>query len=669
MHLRDTLLLVNDTPRARAGLQRIFESNYNLLEAENGAQALTLLEHNHRHIAAVLLDTHMPVMDGFQVLSAMASNGLLSQLPVLVVAEAVDSQTELRCFEAGASEVISLTVSDDVLRRRVQNIIALCRRRWQLEQALGQTPDCSAQPAPARDSAHLLCQPLAPNPCATPTEATLRRDLERLQTIMEQSDDIVFEWDMAEDSLIFSHKWHRLFGYEPIFQNISSSLFMASHIHPQDLPLLHTRMNSLLEGNSYEDTEIRIANADGRYLWCRLRASLMRGEDGRPLRAVGIIINIDAEKRTARALQDRAERDSLTKLLNKNTSRAQVEHRLQHRGEQECCALIMMDLDDFKQVNDNHGHLFGDTVLTQTAAQLRRFFRSEDVIARVGGDEFMIFVSNLPDRGLIQRRCDSLISAFSTLFREQLGQRGLSCSMGAALCPQHGTSFQALFQKADLALYHAKTLGKNRFAFYDMESDASFGQSGTDRPHSPTLAQSAQLNADALPKTFHLLSQAGDVMQTICSILEMAARQMQVSRVCLYETSPQGECYNNTFQWCAPGVLPVSGELHHFIQTDHPMDQRFDERGVFSCPDVAVLPREEFNLLAAQGVRSLLQFAVVDRGMLRGFFGFEQHTAPRIWSQEQIDSLYTLCQILSVFLLKHRAQNALEQLESFECNI
>ena len=661
MELRDTLLLVNDIPRCRAALQRMFEPNYNLLEAENGAQALALLEQNHRHIAAVLLDTAMPVKNGYEVLSAMASNGLLTELPVIVVTDDPDPQLESRAFDLGASEVIHTPCPMDSLQRRVKNIIAINRRRWQLEKLLQQQSPIPSAPVPAaaeqtiQKPAPVSRSILLPQPGATQTEQELRASLHRLEIIMEQSDDIVFEWDIPSDTVNFSHKWKRLFGYDPPCQQLTEYLTTSSHVHPQDISLLVGRMAALRQGTDYQDTEIRIANSSGRYLWCRLRASLQRDAHGQPQKVVGIIINIDAEKRANRALRDKAEQDSLTKLLNKNTSRTQVEQRLQNRLESECCALLMFDLDNFKQINDQHGHLFGDTVLTQVAAQLRRFFRSEDVIARVGGDEFMVFMSNIPDRDLVERRCSGLINAFSALFHERLGEHGLSCSIGAAVAPEHGLTFQELFQKADLALYHAKSRGKNCFSFYDSAS-RTFPTQGDARPHSPV--QPFPAVGDMVSRAFPLLSQASDVEKAVHSILEMAGRQMKVSRVYLYETSPDGQCYNLTFEWCAQGVLPLTDEMRRltFDALTPSFSEYFDERGVFCCSDIATLPRELYSILSAQSVRSMAQFAMYDRGLIHGFVGFDEHNTKRIWRQEQIDTLLTLTQILSVFLFKQRSQ-------------
>lgn len=310
----------------------------------------------------------------------------------------------------------------------------------------------------------------------TQTKQTLERlqqSLERHQIIMAQSDDIVFEWDMISDTVTCTNKWQAQFGYNPMNNEFSTRISSYSHFHPDDLPTFIERMRDLKHGSDYQEIELRIAKSDGRYLWCRIRATAQYGIDGKPFRAVGVIINIDAEKRAALALKSKAERDALTKLLNKNASHQQVEDRLANRLPDEQTALLILDLDNFKQVNDHHGHLLGDSVLTQAAAEIQRFFRSDDIVSRIGGDEFMVYMSNIPSRDLVARRCASLIESFRSLFANQLPDCGLSCSIGVAFSPDHGTEFQELFQRADMALYRAKAQGKNRYAFYEF-TDQSF---------------------------------------------------------------------------------------------------------------------------------------------------------------------------------------------------
>ena len=129
MEIRDTLLLVNDDAASRTALQTAFEKNYNLLEAENGEQALLLMEDNHGCIAAVLLDTDLPVKTGYQVLAEMARKGLLTELPVIIVTDEDTCDMEARLFEMGVSDVVTAPYDLHVLQRRVQNIRPVRRRQ------------------------------------------------------------------------------------------------------------------------------------------------------------------------------------------------------------------------------------------------------------------------------------------------------------------------------------------------------------------------------------------------------------------------------------------------------------------------------------------------------------------------------------------------------------
>ena len=122
-------------------------------------------------------------------------------------------------------------------------------------------------------------------------------------------------------------------------------------------------------------------------------------DQGRPCKAVGIVIDINDEKTAAQELKARAERDTLTKLYNKASARQKIEYMLANREEGEGLALFIIDIDNFKMVNDRYGHMFGDAVLTKIAAQLSHLFRSSDIVSRIGGDEFMAMLQGALGEG------------------------------------------------------------------------------------------------------------------------------------------------------------------------------------------------------------------------------------------------------------------------------
>ncbi|MBQ6857235.1 MAG: diguanylate cyclase, partial [Lachnospiraceae bacterium] len=278
----------------------------------------------------------------------------------------------------------------------------------------------------------------------------LQANLERYQTILETMDSIIFEWNPETDRAYFSKKWEIFFGYPPLTVDVMKRLSTASHFHPEDLPKIIRMFQDMKYGNlNYQLLEVRIANANGRYHWIRMRKMAVRDEKGKLLKMVGLLISIDDEKQATKALREQAERDSLTKLLNKQTGKTQIETYLSSYSEGAICALIIIDLDNFKYVNDNFGHMFGDAVLAQAAKEIKRLFRAQDISTRIGGDEFMILMKGISDRALIESRCRQLISVCRNLFRAQLQNNPLGCSIGIALSPEHGLTYNELYKRAD----------------------------------------------------------------------------------------------------------------------------------------------------------------------------------------------------------------------------
>ena len=295
--------------------------------------------------------------------------------------------------------------------------------------------------------------------------------IQHYKIILSQTENIVFELNCETDTIFFSDTWERIFGYSPRIEHFIANFITKSRMHPDDIAPFLERFEILKSGGIYQMMEARIQKADGNYLWCRIRATAVYDNSDRLIKIIGIVINVDAEKKAANALLQRAEQDPLTKLLNNGTARHQAEEYLNAFPLGARCALLILDLDNFKQVNDQHGHMFGDNVLINTAREIKNLFRSRDIVARIGGDEFLILMKEVADHNLVKDRCQQLVQSIHTLLSKEPFCCSSSCSIGVAFAPEHGISYNNLFQHADQALYEAKKLGKNRFSIYN-ESEA-----------------------------------------------------------------------------------------------------------------------------------------------------------------------------------------------------
>ena len=495
-------------------------------------------------------------------------------------------------------------------------------------------------------------------------EEVLQETLERQAIILSQTENVIFECDMQGEEVFFSDKWKEMFGYDPISSNLKDRISTASHFHPDDVPLALATFHALQNGSSYEEVDLRIAKSNGHYLWCQIRITVQHDQLGQPLKMVGAIINIDEKKCSEQELKNRAEHDALTNLLNKDASTYYIENFLNSADCSGASPLLVIDLDNFKQVNDQYGHMFGDTIITQSADEIRKLFRSNDIVGRVGGDEFVVLMKNIPSLELLEKRLNSLIHIFSTVLHNRVPEANLGCSIGVALYPQHGTQYQELFRRADQALYQAKAKNKNCYQIYNASNMSAYSSERRAIINTPIDSDKSTIfTIDKLIQyTFQQLYSSGNIEQTIVNMLNLVGQQMNVSRTYIFENNAANTCCSNTFEWCHSGISAEINNLQNLsYETDllHYRDN-FNEQGIFYCPDIQNLPKQQYEILAPQGIKSMLQCAICDNGVFRGFVGFDECHSNRLWTQQQIDALIFFSEIISTFLLKKRVQDETE---------
>lgn len=213
--------------------------------------------------------------------------------------------------------------------------------------------------------------------------------------------------------------------------------------------------------------EFPIEIESGKHVWLTAACETLRDENGIPVKAVGYYRNISEERRQVLHLTQMAETDAMTGLFNRQAAIPRIEEYIQNIGDSSA-AMVMFDLDNFKQANDVFGHSFGDTMIVENARKLKQFFRKDDIICRIGGDEFMILCKNIREKDLL-RKLAKVINAM-TIMHEKEGQSiRFSSSAGYVMIPEQGTEFDDLYGKTDVALFAAKLKGKGAFCKYSPE--------------------------------------------------------------------------------------------------------------------------------------------------------------------------------------------------------
>ncbi|GJD97016.1 bifunctional diguanylate cyclase/phosphodiesterase [Methylobacterium iners] len=299
--------------------------------------------------------------------------------------------------------------------------------------------------------------------------SVLRASEERLARALDAGSDGLWDWNIATGETWFSDRWFTLLGYEPgAFESHIGT--WQRLVHPEDMPRAQENLAAHFEGRSpaYE-CEHRLRCKDGGWGWVLARGKVVeRDAQERPIRIVGTHIDIAARKAVESQVAHMARHDGLTGLTNRTHFHELLDGALAEVARAGGrCAVLCLDLDRFKAVNDTLGHLAGDKLLKQIAERLRTRIRSIDAVARLGGDEFAILIGGDPTSAFLDRVAGDLIAAVG----EPVACDGQVVDVGLSIAPDHGLDEELLFRRADLALYRAKAEGRNTHRIFDPAMD------------------------------------------------------------------------------------------------------------------------------------------------------------------------------------------------------
>lgn len=296
-------------------------------------------------------------------------------------------------------------------------------------------------------------------------ESELKLERERYRIALQNITDIMFEYDIDNDNFV---KYQRveidkkieLENFET--KNYSKLLESGGIIHLDDIG----KLLEVLRGNIREIIEIRKLNSltKDEWSWIRVQCSVIYDSDHNPIKTIGVLKDITEDKSKFEILINQAQRDPLTQLYNQRVSEDFIQEYLCNSDTKSSDALLVIDIDDFKTVNDTFGHLEGNEVLIAVSKILLHNTCDEDIVARIGGDEFMIFMKSLTKEFIIKRINDILDETNKIKVKDN---HKITLSIGIAFVNDSIKLYKNLFSKADKALYVAKADGKNRYSVYE----------------------------------------------------------------------------------------------------------------------------------------------------------------------------------------------------------
>ncbi len=288
---------------------------------------------------------------------------------------------------------------------------------------------------------------------------------ERFRLVNNQSHNIIFSYNYKSQTMtVEGNVSHIIANCKPVYNHDDAKGFLKL-IHEEDSHICQAIRAIPESGQSAIQGEFRIKNKNDSYYWYRMNATIIRDEAGKPVQILGSIFDVDKQRNKEMELMEQASTDSLTGILNKGAFQTQTSKTLSRPPE--ALALYIIDLDNFKAVNDNLGHAMGDKVLTDVADKLSEIFGSKECVGRIGGDEFAAFYTcDALTEEMITERAAQICKRMEQTYTGYAAEVHVSVSVGVAIYGTAGTDYDTLYRNADSALYRVKGSGKNMYALF-----------------------------------------------------------------------------------------------------------------------------------------------------------------------------------------------------------
>ncbi|HEX8835179.1 MAG TPA: EAL domain-containing protein [Abditibacteriaceae bacterium] len=466
------ILIVDDDELNRELLESLVESlGHDSRSAAGGEEALAMLiapappqaddssGSLHEPVAEtpfdlVLLDAMMPGMNGFEVANRIRADENIGQLPIIMVTALTSREDRLNAVKAGANDFITKPIDRTELHVRMSSLLKMKEAQDAIKRRNRELAEANIQIQRAQE--------------------TIRSDRERLQRVIETNADAIMILDAdgvitaanAAVERIFGLPRQSIIGRAHDDQSWQITSTGGKFFPPQRMPFSLVKSTAEIVYNS----EFAVTHPDGHRILLSVNASPLQAEDGSVEGAVLSITDISERLALHGRLAHQAFHDALTNLPNRALFMNRLDHALARttRGRNRV-AVLFIDLDNFKQINDNQGHAVGDQLLVTVAERLQKSMRSGDTAARLGGDEFIVLLDGVSSSEHATVVAERILSQLKEPYLLSGSQLYVTPSIGLVFSDADNSTPDKLVRDADAAMYEAKRSGKGCYRIYREE--------------------------------------------------------------------------------------------------------------------------------------------------------------------------------------------------------
>ncbi len=497
-------------------------------------------------------------------------------------------------------------------------------------------------------------------------EEELQRQAERLHILSEAEGEKIIDYNAKTDVMIIRTNDEYGMAQDEIHSRYMQRI-NAGMIYKEDVAYYKAVLESLLKSPKHDTIEFRIKRFDEDYTWYQANLTSLLGAEGYVTRIVGRMININDRKLKEMELLLRAEKDALTGIYNQGATEQLIHNAIQDGNENSLSALMIIDLDNFKEANDLLGHANGDELLEKTADILKEMFKGGDVIGRIGGDEFLVYMRNMETISDADEMAGNIVKSV----RYDLDFEGqpirVTCSVGVAVYPYHGKTYEELFEKADRAVYTVKANGKDGYRVYHAASTTVYH---ANRKVGYDMTKTIDYDRHIEDQVMQILFEDKVLESALRSSLELMTAKYQFHRgyICGNDSLPISRTIQFTVKKYATGK---EAEEHYELKrmVNEILYSFFP--GAAMIHDYDLTAEEMREYFRAEGIKSMLYYPLTSQGEFQGAIVFENHEDVQMElsksAMEEVRSLFRLMEahILQIGLMD-RLQNFVAQVAVFD---
>lgn len=490
----------------------------------------------------------------------------------------------------------------------------------------------------------------------------LEKERERYAA-MRNNEDVIFEYDYSTDECIFCVpdrssivRNSKSYVVDNFIEKISAGRIVCS----ADIQL----MRDAWYNSNFDDVQLRV-KVDGDFRWYYLHGNVIFSQDKKPIKIIGSMQNIDDFKKQEEKLDMRSKLDVLSKVYVREAAITEIDSYLENMPVGEKTYLCLIDLDNFKKINDEYGYLYGDAVITMAAASIRDIVGNDNIIGRFGGDEFVVLIKNSTDE-IVRDMIDRIIRSILKLRVDSNDVDGISCSGGIS-CSRDVSiaTYNNLFKIADKALYKAKVTGKNHFEFYDPDDKIMMHGRRLSREHSGNAEYSTKdVEVDIMSVAFEILDRSDNIHDAVRMLLKHIGAVMRLEKIKIFQVNQNTNEVVIAYAWNRDVNIPEKeGNRGFYVKEDIEEYVRLFNKSTIVRFQPSVIKRFSLKMqdqLNKLNDRIVFYGAVINSEEEFSMILYQCDDLERSWTQNEINILQELTKVLSVYLSRDKKLEAAE---------